>query len=124
MNPSIIKVDIDKKPFNRRSFDHKVMMLAKELEAKDAIVHLWSTKRGTHAIIHIGRIVFKPEIIVACQLFLGSDPARELFNIGRIHRREFLGWNVLFKAKWKKGKLVGKEYNHRSYIIKIGSVKK
>ncbi len=121
---AILKVDIDKKPFKRKEFDRGVMMLGKELGATLASVSLSATQRGTHATVELWDIELKPEEIVACQLYLGSDRARELFNIGRVHRKELHIWNVLFRAKWKSGKKVSREKPARIYIIKIGEVAK
>lgn len=119
---TILKVDIDKKPFNRREFNNKLFSLGKELNQKQILVKLSSTKRGTHIEALIDSEL-SDEIIVACQLYLGSDPARELFNIGRLYRGEKQGWNVLFKVKWQKGKEISRETNPRIYYLIIDNTK-
>lgn len=116
---AILKVDIDTKPFKRKAFDQRVIMLCKELGASYAIVQLAATRKGTHARVHVDADL-KPAEVVAAQLYLGSDPARELFNLGRIYRKELDDWNVLFIAKWKGDKKISEEKSLRDYTIKIG----
>lgn len=116
----ILKIDIDTKPFKRRAFDHDVVMLAKELGVKKTTITLKSTRKGTHALVELHDIILYPELVVACQLYLGSDRERELFNIGRIDRGELESWNVLFSSKWKNNKRISKETNVRTYEIKTG----
>lgn len=118
MLQTILKIDIDTKPFKRRAFDHDVVMLAKELGVKTSTIALKSTRKGTHAVVILHDIKLKDELIVASQLYLGSDKARELFNIGRIERGETDSWNVLFSSKWKNNQRISKETNVRRYIIK------
>lgn len=119
---TILKIDIDKKPFNRTAFNKKILALASELNETFVVVQLDATKRGTHAKIKF-ETELSNELIVACQLYLGSDPARELFNIGRLHRGEKEGWNVLFKCKWKQGKKISQETKPRIYNLILDNTK-
>ena len=122
-NATILKVDIDHKPLNRRAFDHRVVMLAKTLGAPWARVTIHATRKGSHATITLLQTRLAPGEIIASQLYLGSDPARELFNLGRVTHGETKGWNVLFCAKWKHGAQISKENRPRSYSLQIGGGK-
>lgn len=118
MDNAILKIDHDARPFPRRDFDRRVMLLAKELGAKRADIALAKTARGTHAYIYLDGVELTDAEIVAAQLYLGSDRHRELFNLGRVHRQE-RGWNVLFNRKWRGEHLVGAETQRRAYTINI-----
>jgi len=65
------------------------------------------TRRGWHVEIWIGQRIC-PRIQVAAQAILGSDPAREAFNLVRARklrrmdgwvRRGGFSWNVLYREK-------------------------
>ena len=120
---TILKIDIDTKPFNRKLFDKKLICLGKELQATKLEIALRSTHKGTHIIVIMWGANLSAELTTAAQLFLGSDPYRELYNIGRLYRQEFENWNVLFCSKWKNNKLISHEKNFRDYEIKINEGK-
>jgi hypothetical protein len=74
-------------------------------------MHLWRwkvegvrydrTRRGWHVLVGI-RQAITPPLVVAAQAVLGSDPARESYNLMRVQRprRGFFRdrWNVLYKS--------------------------
>ncbi len=58
------------------------------------------TKRGWHVLIRINRWL-EPKETVALQAILGSDPAREVYNLIRAMTGKMEGgrWNFLFERK-------------------------
>jgi len=73
------------------------------------IMSLYKTKHGYHIRIQIRESLPKKDICFF-QLALGSDPNRELFNWRRLSDPTYpFQWNLLFKEKYRNGKLVSKE---------------
>lgn len=72
-----------------------------------------ATRRGFHVVTRWNRNL-DPAVIVAMQALLGSDQARESFNLARLmfagqtsgdgknRRKEAARWNILYRRKLKK----------------------
>ncbi len=117
-----ILVDIDFKPETKQrfmklvdDFAWKMYFVSTSLNLRFTDIEVYETSKGYHIYLYCdsGRPLIPLEIIII-QLALGSDYKREIFNLRRA--RAWLdgdeleeGWNVLFRYKYKHGKLVSYE---------------
>ncbi len=101
-------VDIDYKPSIEQKFAEEI---AKKMNFIDFTfgtvftrVKCFETGRGLHLIFDvIAHEDFSDMDIIVCQLALGSDYKRELFNYRRIKgKTKVKDWNILFKKKVKR----------------------
>ncbi len=106
-------VDIDYKPRDVKKFSEEI---AKKMNFIDFTfgtvfvrVKCFETARGLHlAFDVVADKNFNDIDTIICQMALGSDYKRELFNYRRIRgKTKVKDWNILFKKKVKRGK--GKE---------------
>lgn len=79
---------------------------ARCIGARPEWVRYDATRRGYHVVTRWNRN-FDPSQTVALQLLLGSDPAREAFNLARVMSpgetsREGKRWNILYRLKLTK----------------------
>ena len=126
-----ILVDIDFKPESKRKlvklaedYSWKMYFISTSLNLVFEDTKVLETKKGFHFYHTVeSKRPLTPLEIIIIQLALGSDYKREIFNLRRA--RAWLdgeeledGWNVLFKYKYKKGKLVSQEFDgEKSRII-------
>ena len=125
-----VLVDIDFKPETKflliklaEDYSWKMYFISTSLNLVFENTKVLETKKGFHFYhkVSSGRPLTPLEIIII-QLALGSDYKREIFNLRRA--RAWLdgeeleeGWNVLFKYKYKSGKLVSYESESESSRI-------
>jgi len=110
-----LKLDFDFKPRSAKRFAkeiaNKLSFLASYFGISVIDVSVYETNKGLHLYISIySSVELTDEDIVVLQLALGSDYKRELFNWLRVRSNDkFKHWNVLFKVKYKNGKIISKE---------------
>ena len=110
-----LKLDFDIKPRSARKFGKEIADKLKFLTSFFGIkvidVKVYETNKGLHLYISIySSVELDDRDIVVLQLALGSDYKRELFNWLRVRSEQnFKHWNVLFKVKYKNGKIISKE---------------
>jgi len=115
MNRYELKLDFDFKPKSTRKFGKEIADKLNFLKTFFGIrvidVKVYETNKGLHLYIPIcSNVELTDEDVVVLQLALGSDYKRELFNWLRVRSRDkFKHWNVLFKVKYKNGKIISKE---------------
>jgi len=110
-----LKLDFDFKPRSARKFGKEIADKLNFLKTFFGIrvidVKVYETSKGLHLYISLySNVELTDEDIVVLQLALGSDYKRELFNWLRVRSKDkFKHWNVLFKVKYKNGKIISKE---------------
>jgi len=110
-----LKLDFDFKPRSARKFGKEIADKLNFLKTFFGIrvidVKVYETSKGLHLYISLySNVELTDEDIVVLQLALGSDYKRELFNWLRVRSNDkFKHWNVLFKVKYKNGKIISKE---------------
>ena len=110
-----LKLDFDFKPRSAKRFAkeiaNKLNFLASYFSISVIDVKVYETNKGLHLYISIySSVELDDRDIVVLQLALGSDYKREIFNWLRVRSRDkFKHWNVLFKVKYKNGKIISKE---------------
>ena len=110
-----LKLDFDFKPRSAKRFAkeiaNKLNFLASYFSISVIDVSVYETNKGLHLYISIySSVELDDRDIVVLQLALGSDYKRELFNWLRVRSNDkFKHWNVLFKVKYKNGKIISKE---------------
>ena len=115
MNRYELKLDFDFKPRSAKRFAkeiaNKLNFLASYFSISVIDVKVYETNKGLHVYILLySNVELTDEDIVVLQLALGSDYKRELFNWLRVRSNDkFKHWNVLFKVKYKNGKIISKE---------------
>lgn len=80
------------------SFIEKYDKVCMILPFKVIKAEVYKTRAGHHIELWIDRKLMDYETVFF-QLFFGSDDIRELFNIGRVRRKE-KDWNKLYSAKY------------------------
>ena len=110
-----LKLDFDFKPRSARKFGKEIADKLKFLTSFFGIkvidVKVYETNKGLHLYVSIySSVELDDRDIVVLQLALGSDYKREIFNWLRVRSRDkFKHWNVLFKVKYKNGKIISRE---------------
>ena len=110
-----LKLDFDFKPRSAKRFAkeiaNKLNFLTSFFGIRVIDVKVYETNKGLHLYISLySNVELTDEDIVVLQLALGSDYKRELFNWLRVRSKDkFKHWNVLFKVKYKNGKIISKE---------------
>jgi len=110
-----LKLDFDFKPRSAKRFAkeiaNKLNFLTSFFGIRVIDVKVYETNKGLHLYISLySNVELTDEDIVVLQLALGSDYKREIFNWLRVRSRDkFKHWNVLFKVKYKNGKIISKE---------------
>jgi len=110
-----LKLDFDFKPRSAKRFAkeiaNKLNFLASYFSISVIDVSVYETNKGLHLYISIySSVELDDRDIVVLQLALGSDYKRELFNWLRVRSNDkFKHWNVLFKVKYKNGKIISRE---------------
>ena len=110
-----LKLDFDFKPRSARKFGKEIADKLNFLKTFFGIrvidVKVYETSKGLHLYISLySNVELTDEDIVVLQLALGSDYKREIFNWLRVRSRDkFKHWNVLFKVKYKNGKIISRE---------------
>ena len=125
-----VLVDIDFKPETKflliklaEDYSWKMYFISTSLNLVFKNTKVLETKKGFHFYHKVSsERPLTPLEIIIIQLALGSDYKREIFNLRRA--RAWLdgeeleeGWNVLFKYKYKSGKLVSYESESESSRI-------
>jgi len=115
MNRYELKLDFDFKPRSAKRFAKEIANKLNFLKTFFGIrvidVKVYETNKGLHVYISLySNVELTDEDVVVLQLALGSDYKREIFNWLRVRSRDkFKHWNVLFKVKYKNGKIISKE---------------
>ena len=110
-----LKLDFDFKPRSAKRFAKEIANKLNFLKTFFGIrvidVKVYETSKGLHLYISLySNVELTDEDIVVLQLALGSDYKREIFNWLRVRSRDkFKHWNVLFKVKYKNGKIISRE---------------
>ena len=110
-----LKLDFDFKPRSAKRFAkeiaNKLNFLTSFFGIRVIDVKVYETNKGLHLYISLySNVELTDEDIVVLQLALGSDYKREIFNWLRVRSRDkFKHWNVLFKVKYKNGKIISRE---------------
>jgi len=110
-----LKLDFDFKPRSAKRFAkeiaNKLNFLTSFFGIRVIDVKVYETNKGLHLYISLySNVELTDEDIVVLQLALGSDYKREIFNWLRVRSKDkFKHWNVLFKVKYKNGKIISKE---------------
>lgn len=105
-----LKLDLDD-PVDIVKTGKRFLLLKKFFLITDYKIGEKRTKHGKHVTIKIkSKRELDDKDVVFFQLFLGSDPNRELFNYFRV-KANWKPYNVLFKKKYDhKMKLLSREY--------------
>jgi len=110
-----LKLDFDFKPRSAKRLAKEIANKLNFLKTFFGIsvidVKVYETNKGLHLYISLySNVELTDEDIVVLQLALGSDYKREIFNWLRVRSRDkFKHWNVLFKVKYKNGKIISRE---------------
>jgi hypothetical protein len=78
----VLRVDLDRDRLPARLYQRTVGAL-RWLRVRPTLLVIERTRRGWHLKIRLSRRM-APASIVALQAILGSDPAREVFNLRRV----------------------------------------
>lgn len=97
--PDFVMCDYDNGPAPGIPAVHRVM---DTLGLRVRAVEYAKTRRGWHMVIAL-REQLSPAETTALQAILGSDPARETFNLARVRsgKTSDQAWNILFEYKLK-----------------------
>lgn len=115
---SLIKLDYDKNYPQKRIGVERIGWISRFLRLTIDDVKAWKTKNGIHVKIWVKERL-SPLMIVMIQSLMGSDYARESYNLVRVmnlldKRKKYSRvakehFNVLFYKKKVKGKVASKE---------------
>lgn len=113
-----IKLDFDSKGIDFEEMNKKIRYLMVLLQIQKVEVDIKETVKGFHVYINTMGFNLKPKDILICQLILGSDRNREMFNYGRILNNED-NWNILFFEKREDNKIISKERDYERYTLEV-----
>lgn len=108
-----VDYDTDRNPFNLEKVSKFIKSYFEKSQLKIKCLGVFSTGKGHHLRIWLKyEYPFGYKIpaskILEIQEKLGDDPKRIKFNKARVRRGEPY-WNVLWRAKWRNGKVISKE---------------
>lgn len=118
---TILKVDWDTKTLNMDAINHTILSLCRIYKAPKADVQIMETNKGFHGYISIHTELDDKDQIF-CQLALGSDVNRELFNLQRVMGQGHPYWNVLFVAKYSGSEKTSEEVESCKYTINLTEI--
>jgi hypothetical protein len=94
-----LMLDFDTPEVPTRALERRMLLLQRIMAWRIAGYAVYRTRRGWHVTIHVARPArIDARLVVGAQLYLGSDPIRELFNMHRVAQWRHL--NAYWRARW------------------------